>query len=484
MIEIEPVTKRYAWGSQDRLQRLFRLPAQGGPLAEMWFSGHAGSPSALRPDGSAKSGSPALPLDEAIRRDPERMVGATSSRLFGPVLPYLFKVISARIPLSLQVHPVGFEARAGYHREQAAGIPADAPERSFRDMLAKHEMVVALEPFEAAVGFMPPQMAARALAPLRGVALADRMLAALAGMLGPDAAVADTLMPDAAIAWPESGKRLFRAFYAAIGARPEEIGDLPAALRRARADMERDASPGRSGDLGEGDAMQPVRALANACAAADAFPGDPSVLALLLMNPVRLEEGDAVFIPAGQPHVYLHGTAAEIMTNSDNVLRAGMTVKHRDVTNLLHSLDCRPSAPIDPRSSRFGAIASPGLVTYRPNLGEYMLAYGHVGPDGEESWPMVRRFMARHAGMVPQLDLPRLTLPRLAMPNLGLPQRGPRVLLCCAGRVRCSDATGTRVLEQGRAVFVPAGDGRLRIGADAGPDGDVNGTYLFASTPF
>lgn len=90
-----------------------------------------------------------MALDEAIRRAPELMVGTDASETWGPVLPYLFKIISARIPLSLQVHPVDFEARAGYNRENAAGIPVDSPIRSFKDSIAKHEMVVALERFEA-----------------------------------------------------------------------------------------------------------------------------------------------------------------------------------------------------------------------------------------------------------------------------------------------------------------------------------------------
>ncbi|KAB8294548.1 mannose-6-phosphate isomerase, class I [Bifidobacterium avesanii] len=448
MIEIEPVAKRYAWGSRTRLQRLFRLdssdagPRAAGPLAEMWFSGHAGSPSLLRP----ASGAP-IPLDEAIRRDPDAMVGPVVSRAYGPVLPYLFKIIAARVPLSLQVHPVGFEARAGFHREQSAGVPVDAPERSFRDTLAKHEMVVALGSFAASVGFLPPDLAARALAGVNHP-LAVRMARALGGGDAGDVG-RDAMMPDAAIAWPESRRRLFRAFRTAVTAGPGEASGIADALHRALGRMTDRARVGL--------------ALEHALVAAEAFPGDPSVMALALMNPMRLKDGDAVFIPAGQPHAYLHGMAAEIMTNSDNVLRAGMTVKHRDIPNLLRSLDCAPAVPIDPRvggdggegaaARTDGSPVSPWLTAYRPPIDAYALTYGRIG------------------------DFAGAT-------GFDLPQRGPRVLLCLDGRLRCSDDEGARTLERGDAMFIPAGAGGLAVERLDDPSGGRRGAFLLAATPF
>ncbi|NMN00080.1 mannose-6-phosphate isomerase [Bifidobacterium sp. DSM 109958] len=484
MIEIEPVPKRYAWGSHTGLQRLFRLgegasgEGDGRPLAEMWFSGHAGSPSMLRMPVSDVSGIGAsdpdvteagayrlVGLDEAIRSDPDGMVGPASSRTFGPVLPYLFKVIAARIPLSLQVHPVDFRARAGFNREQAAGIPQDAPERSFRDALAKHEMVVALEPFEAAVGFMP-------LDETRGVLetvdhpVARLMLAALRGDATSATDAADRMMPPAALTWPISHKALFRAFHAAVTA-PAASGDgIAEALGRASA---RFGAPGA-------DASRAAFALDDAARAAAAFPGDPSVLALLMMNPVRLEAGESVFIPAGTPHAYLHGMAAEIMTNSDNVLRAGMTPKHKDIGNLLLNLDCAPGAPIDPRSRMLGARIARDLVTYRPKLGEYMLAYGHVGE--ATPWTLLRRLAERYGWHGAWPDPHRLPGPDLLPQRIALPAHAPRVVLCCSGSVRVRDGEGARTLTRGQAVFVPARAGAVDV------DGDGPGAFLLASTPF
>ncbi|WP_291526479.1 mannose-6-phosphate isomerase, class I [Bifidobacterium sp. UBA744] len=476
MIAIEAVPKRYAWGSYDRLQRLFRdcgtlgpagEPGVPGPLAEMWFSGHAGSPSLLH-DADAPDIPGPVNLDDAIRGHTDYMVGPTASRMFGPVLPYLFKVISARIPLSLQVHPIDFEARAGYNREQDAGVPRQSPERSFKDMLAKHEMVVALEPFEASVGFMPGALPRRMLKLVDHPVAAD-MVADLSGdKPSPNAVVADAMMPVASRYWTSSQRRIFRAFHLAVTAPADRSAGVADALCDALT---------RLADS-EGSPLQPSRrtmrlAFDNACKAAAAFPDDPSVLALLLMNPVRLGPGESVFIPAGLPHAYIRGTAAEIMTNSDNVLRAGMTPKHKDIPNLLRSLNCSPAVPVDPRAASFGTFVTRDVATYRPHVNEFMLAYGRVGASegqSESVWPVLRRLAARYGDSVIRRESRRIALP----------SQGPRVLLCCSGLLHCADDEGDRVLRQGQAVFVPAAAGHIRIE----PVGNAAGSFLLASTPF
>ena len=136
MYTIHPVAMHYAWGSYDRLQRMFHLPetASKQPLAEMWFSGHEQAPSLIDIPRGAQHDGYAQRVPQAIVNNPEQMVGVRGSNEFGPVLPFLFKVISAREPLSLQVHPVGFQARAGFHEENVLGIPLTDPRRSFKDM--------------------------------------------------------------------------------------------------------------------------------------------------------------------------------------------------------------------------------------------------------------------------------------------------------------------------------------------------------------
>lgn len=458
MYVIRPVPKRYAWGSYSRLQTLFadELPARmlddGQPLAEMWFSGHPQSPSLIEQPGGAP-----VALTDAIAARPEYMVGARGSSEFGPVLPFLFKVISARVPLSLQVHPVDFQARAGFNMENREAIALDAPERSFRDMNAKSEMVVALEPFHASVGFAPKSFALHNLTLLESP-VAQTMVRAFSRSAGDgEFAQADARMPIAASVWPESRRRMFRAFHAAITAAPLNAQEL-----------ERDLLQARARCTAERNRM----AFDHAVRATRAFPGDPSVLALLMMNPVRLEEGESVFLPTGCPHAYIYGTGAEIMTNSDNVLRAGMTVKHKDIDNLLQCLDCRISSPIDPSDTRLGTLLMRDVVFYKPPVNEFMLCYGRVDA-AHEPWPVMNRLAVRYDALVQQMG------GKVVVPHLG-----PRVVLCTQGAVRCVTDHDDRVLRQGEAAFVPAADGWASIDPVVTGEAAPQGQYVMASTPF
>ncbi|RYQ21996.1 mannose-6-phosphate isomerase [Bifidobacterium pseudolongum subsp. pseudolongum] len=454
MFTIRPVPKRYAWGSGERLQSMFHLTGEQwrSPLAEMWFSGHPQSPSLIEQPGGAP-----VALTDAIAARPEYMVGARGSSEFGPVLPFLFKVISARVPLSLQVHPVDFQARAGFNMENREAIALDAPERSFRDMNAKSEMVVALEPFHASVGFAPKSFALHNLTLLESP-VAQTMVRAFSRSAGDgEFAQADARMPIAASVWPESRRRMFRAFHAAITAAPLNAQEL-----------ERDLLQARARCTAERNRM----AFDHAVRATRAFPGDPSVLALLMMNPVRLEEGESVFLPTGCPHAYIYGTGAEIMTNSDNVLRAGMTVKHKDIDNLLQCLDCRISSPIDPSDTRLGTLLMRDVVFYKPPVNEFMLCYGRVDA-AHEPWPVMNRLAVRYDALVQQMG------GKVVVPHLG-----PRVVLCTQGAVRCVTDHDDRVLRQGEAAFVPAADGWARIDPVVTGEAAPQGQYVMASTPF
>lgn len=461
MFAMHPVAKPYAWGSYSCLQSMFDSASEEipeGPLAEMWFSGHRQWPSMLDMPGQGS-----VPLTNAIRNNPDGMIGERGSAQFGPVLPYLLKIISARIPLSLQVHPVGFEARAGYNAENAANIPFDSPLRSFRDPIEKCEMVVALEPFRASVGFASIPFMLRNLK-LVEHPIAARMVDALShrfSLLGhakQEDAQAEAMMPVSAAVWPESRRQVFRAFHAAVTAEPT-AGLLDALI------------------AGSGQVSHPRSRLAfqYAITAAEDFPDDPSVLSLLMLNPVLLNEGESVFIPAGTPHAYIHGTAAEIMTNSDNVLRAGMTVKHKDIGNLLHTLDCRTAAPIDPAATNLVTLMMRDVVVYKPDAEAFMLAYGHVDANHRQ-WTMLDRLVRRYGKLVEQIGV------ESSIPG----GSGPRILVCTDGAVRCSSTVEERVVRCGEAVFIPAEEGWISVGPPTGEhSGGVNqssGSFIVAST--
>ncbi|MFC7110241.1 mannose-6-phosphate isomerase, class I [Nonomuraea rubra] len=136
----------YDWGSVTALPELFGTEPTGEPQAELWMGAHPGAPSTAG----------GVPLNELIARDPAATLGERCAERFGPVLPYLLKVLAIKRPLSLQVHPTTAQAEAGYAAENARGIPLDDFARTYKDASHKPEMVCALTPFHGLCGFRSP----------------------------------------------------------------------------------------------------------------------------------------------------------------------------------------------------------------------------------------------------------------------------------------------------------------------------------------
>ncbi|MDA0636776.1 mannose-6-phosphate isomerase, class I [Nonomuraea sp. MCN248] len=360
-MRLAPVIQPYAWGSPTAFPELFGTPATGEPQAEMWMGAHPAAPSTAG----------GVPLTELIARDPEGMTGTS-----GPGLPYLLKVLAVAGPLSLQVHPSAELARAGFAREEAAGVPADDPARAYRDPFPKPEMVCALTPFHGLCGFRAPDEAAGLLESL-GVAEA-------AGWV-----------------------RTLRARPAAEALREVFQDMLGDAAKTARQAVER-ALAGAGGELAV------YADLARAC------PDDPGVTAALLLNHVRLGPGEAVFLGAGVPHAYLDGVAVEIMGNSDNVLRCGLTRKHRDVPELMRVVDFTPAPP-----HRVPPAGVGGWHGYHPPVTQFALVRHELGEGAAHTVP----------GGVPQ------------------------ILLCVSGGV----VAGGLALGPGESAFVPASVPELRL---------------------
>jgi mannose-6-phosphate isomerase len=361
-IRLEPVIQPYAWGSPTAFPELFGTPATGEPQAEMWMGAHPAAPSTAG----------GVPLTELIARDPQGMTG-------GPELPYLLKVLAVAGPLSLQVHPTAEQARAGFEREEAAGVPIGAPERTYRDPYPKPEMVVALTGFHGLCGFREPGDAADLLESL-GVPQT-------AGWV-------ETLRTRPA---GEALREVFR----------DMLGD---ASKEAREAVERVL-------VKRGGALEAYAEVARA------FPGDPGVTAALLLHHVRLRPGEAVFLGAGVPHAYLGGVGVEIMANSDNVLRCGLTGKHRDVPELMRIVEFAPAPP-----HRVEPVAEEGRHAYRPPVTQFALVRHELSGNGGQDVP----------GGVPQ------------------------ILLCTAGR---ADAGGL-TLGPGESAFVPASVPGLRLSGE------------------
>jgi mannose-6-phosphate isomerase len=409
ILRLKPTLQSYDWGSRSALHALLGLEQDGGPLAELWMGAHPKGPSSASVDGGSSAS-----LADLIRADPVAMLGQRMLDEYGPRLPYLLKVLAADRALSLQVHPTPHLARAGFNRENREGVPHGSPERSFHDDQHKPEMVVAVSRFEGLSGFRRP---------VRILELLDGLRGDLAGRLR------------AALERDRSAGGIRAAFTIALHARtlPDVAADLLTTVADVRA------------RLAAGSASP--RADETVVTLAEQHPGDPGALVSLMLNRVTLEPGESMFVPAGHVHAYLSGCAVEIMSSSDNVLRAGLTSKHVDVDALLACAryDAGPAARPEVRPVRTGlredgrAVgasdgAGTGLWEYRPAISEFALVMGEVADE-----------------------------------RVSLPATGPRIVLALDGRVEVGPCDGSgaggawEVVRPGESVFVPHAAGGLAL---------------------
>jgi mannose-6-phosphate isomerase len=324
--------QHYAWGSRTAIAELLGRPTPSErPDAELWIGAHPLAPSRIAvPEGLGT-------LDRAIENDPVGLLGADVCDRFGNELPFLLKVLAAAEPLSIQAHPNQEQARAGWARENAEGIPLDAPRRNYRDPNHKPELLSALTRFVALKGFRLPEDAARALEPVARPEL-QQQVQRLARERSPAA---------------------LRALVARL--MTLEAEERTPLLQRAAAEAAR-----RSRE----PAWHWVKRLG------EQYPGDVGALAPLYLHLLTLAPGQAIFLGPGELHAYLEGTALEVMASSDNVLRGGLTRKHVDVQELLATLVFEPQAAalLEPEA------LAPGERLYATPAREFELALVDVAP--------------------------------------------------------------------------------------------------------
>ncbi|MDO5633876.1 MAG: mannose-6-phosphate isomerase, class I [Micrococcus sp.] len=337
----------YDWGSPTLLPALQDREPHGGPEAEMWLGAHPGAPAELElADGSR------LRLDDAVAEDPAGMLGAADTGTGR--LPFLMKLLAAGQALSIQAHPNKAQAEAGFAAEEAAGIPRDAPHRNYRDDNHKPEMLLALTEFSALCGFRRPEEPAAAF---------DRLSQLLREH-------ADGEVTEAAAA----AERLAQLLQAEdIEASFTAILDPDSVWHRTGVDEAVAALEAMGGDLEVQDA-----ALMTAVELSRTYPGDPGVLVSLLLNRVDLMPGQAIHLPAGNVHAYLHGLGVEVMAASDNVLRGGLTSKHVDVAELQRVVTFLPLPVPYTTPERVGE----GRLDFRPPFGDFALIQ-ITAPDGD-----------------------------------------------------------------------------------------------------
>lgn len=368
VVVLDGVIRRYEWGSTTSIQHLLDVAPDGRPAAELWFGAHPDDPSPTIAGAT---------LAAVIDADPQRALGDAVIDRFGSRLPFLLKVLAAGTALSIQVHPDLEQAKAGFAAEDAAGVDRAAPNRNYRDANHKPELVCALTRFEALCGFRPVERIQRVLD-----ALELPELAFLADRLRGDDPLRDAFT---AVLEHDDPQSLSRT----VAARVEVLGGLD-------------------------DEPRPDDVLRGARLAAYDFPGDIGVVVALLLNYVLLEPGEAIYLGAGNVHSYLRGTGIEVMANSDNVLRCGLTPKHTDVRELLRITDFTPL--VDPRLPAVDGAFDVAVRDFR--------------------------------------------LTRLEFTDvITVDDPGPCIILCARGETAVDDL----LLPAGRAVFVPAAEPPVRL---------------------
>ncbi|TNE90062.1 MAG: mannose-6-phosphate isomerase, class I [Deltaproteobacteria bacterium] len=358
IVYLDAPVRPYAWGSRQTLAELQgRAFPTAEPEAEIWYGAHPVAPAMVGRDTGF------VGLDAFIAMNPTAMLGPTLMARFGDQLPFLLKILAVERPLSIQAHPDKERARLGFLEETRRRVPLAAPQRSYRDPRPKPEQVVALSEFDALVGFRPRDE-------LKAICDAWRL----------DGLPLDQVVNDII----RGGDAVTHALHWARSNTRDEAGVLGEV----------------AATFDELDAI---------------YPEDPGLPVAMLLNRVRLQPGEALFLGPGLLHAYLHGTAVEVMGNSDNTLRCGLTQKFINGEALMSVVNFEPQPPEVLRPHADGVEQ-----VYPSDTAMFSLSVidvdGHVVPP---------------------------------------PQEGPDIVLCVSGEVTVSHGRRTVSLGQGEACFVP-----------------------------
>jgi len=296
ILRLENTVQEYAWGSYSAIPELLgRTVPSNNPQAELWIGAHPRSPS------SVNYGEEWIDLKEFIEKYPNDILGKKIAMDFENKLPYLLKILAIEKPLSLQAHPDTKQAKEGFDRENRMGIPIDAPNRNYRDANHKPECICALTDFWAMNGF---RKADEILLLLKKICPENSV---------PEIAILDGYRVENRL------KEFFTSFLTMEPSRKTALINEALPL----ADEHADDHP----------AFKWIGKLA------EEYPADTGIISPLFLNLVKLTSGQAMFLSAGKLHAYLSGVGVELMANSDNVLRGGLTPKHVDVRELINVLN-------------------------------------------------------------------------------------------------------------------------------------------------
>ncbi len=377
MYKLNNCVQHYEWGSFTALPERFGYANVAQlPMAEVWMGAHSSASSSLWDQGVWKS------LAAEITAHPIVMLGHATYERFHQ-LPFLLKLLAAEKPLSIQVHPTKLAAQQGFAREDSLGIPLDHPSRNYRDTNHKPEVIYALTPFKALNGFKSFGKIARAFQKLEW----------------------DHPAVKGFIECPNSAQ-LRQLFIACLQLAGEEKQRVLARLLQ-------------STDQQEGIITQTIQMIAKD------WPNDCGLLMPLLLNIIDLRLGEALYLAAGTLHTYLQGIGVEIMANSDNVLRVGLTTKHIDIDELV--------ANVKFQEKKVEQLILAPLVTGN------QFSYPVSDPDFS------------------------LSIFNLISPVEQTTEDLPQILLCLKGTLQLFSAQQHLTLSLGESVFIPANQGTYTL---------------------
>ena len=378
----------YDWGSKTAIAELLGL---GGPTekpqAELWIGAHPKAPSRVYCDGVWRS------LLEVIAENPEEVLGRETAQKFSNELPFLFKVLAAAKPLSIQAHPNRRQAQEGYLRENNIGIPLGAPNRNYRDDNHKPEIICALTPFWVLNGFRQP----------------EEILNLLGEIEAPPLGEALSFLRD------HSHRQQLQGFFSHLMTMEKHKQDKIIKKTLAYAKKRKE---------------EPIWSWISRLS--DEYAGDIGVLAPAFLNLVQLEPQQAMYLAAGELHAYLEGVGIELMANSDNVLRGGLTAKHADLQELLNILNFSEAKPkiLTPE------IVASGETVYSTGIAEFVLSVVAVSE---------------------------------GTPYTGARNRSVEMMICTRGKATIKDLGDgeTTDLTRGISIVVPSAVEHYRIEGDA-----------------
>ena len=382
--KLQNTIKNYSWGSPDWIPELLGIENHERiPYAEMWMGVHPEGPSGITAEESDGANGQGM-LSELIAQDQKFFMGNTEFE----TLPFLLKLLAVEKPLSLKAHPGPVQAREGWDRENREGMPLDSTLRNYRDINHKPEILSALTPFTLMAGFRHPLEIKTMLSLFLDNASRDLKAAAfpLLNIL-------------------DERQQPIKKFLNMLFALPGDIKTNLCAYARQKAD----------------DEWHLIRSFS------DLYPADPAILSPIFLNTIQLNPGEAVFLPAGTLHSFVHGLGIELTANSNNIIRGGLTQKHTDLNELFRILNYDPFKP----EIHYGSIVNgkDGFFKFDTQCSDFSLS---VIKGGE----------------------------------LDYPETGPSIILVTEGELMVSGNETLVILQKGESAFIPANEGGFHLSGD------------------